>query len=187
MVCIVSIFFLWWNTSIFFTITLKNENVRLNRSLIQTIVDNIDNAKREYLKDNITDKFSSSWFESLDEKGKNEYISSLISVKRQLKDVRPPECKTKSFMKDSLPKASIVIIFCNEHLSFILRTVWSVLDKSADHPETVHEIILGIFLYNNLLFNNIFRELFRNKDLLMIYVLFIQWMILATEITFMEI
>ena len=136
MIYIVSTFFLWQNSTIFFPMTLENWTGFAALPRNQIVIDNIDTAKRDILKDNIT----SSWFESLDAKGKNKYVSSLISVKRRLKDVRKPECKAKIFENGSLPKASIIVIFCNEHLSFVLRTVWSILNNTPRHLR--HEIIL---------------------------------------------
>ena len=84
MICIVSTLFPLQYTSIFFPTTSDNGTGFFDLPKIKTVVDNIDTAKREFLKDNITDNFHSSWFESLNAKGKNEYVSSLISVKRRL-------------------------------------------------------------------------------------------------------
>lgn len=72
----------------------------------------------------------------------NVFISDRISMHRNVPDTRDSACRKLSYSK-SLPTASIIIIFTNEAFSTLLRTVWSVLDKSKDHPETVHEIILG--------------------------------------------
>ena len=72
----------------------------------------------------------------------NVFISDRVSMHRNVPDTRDSACRKLSYSK-SLPSASIIIIFTNEAFSTLLRTVWSVLDKSKDHPETVHEIILG--------------------------------------------
>ena len=72
----------------------------------------------------------------------NVFISDRVSMHRNVPDTRDSACRKLSYSK-SLPTASIVIIFTNEAFSTLLRTVWSVLDKSKGQPETVHEIILG--------------------------------------------
>merc|ERR1719367_2680052 len=71
----------------------------------------------------------------------NVYISDRVSLHRDVPDTRDYACRQLSY-DNKLPSASVVIIFTNEAYSTLLRTIWSVLDKSADHPETVHEIIL---------------------------------------------
>ena len=72
----------------------------------------------------------------------NVYVSDRISLHRDVPDTRDTACQELSYAR-KLPSASVVIIFTNEAFSTLLRTVWSVLDKSRDHPESVHEIILG--------------------------------------------
>ena len=73
----------------------------------------------------------------------NVYISDRVSLHRDVPDTRDSACRQLSYDR-KLPSASVVIIFTNEAYSTLLRTIWSVLDKSADHPETLHEIILGM-------------------------------------------
>ena len=75
----------------------------------------------------------------------NVFISDRISLHRNVPDTRDALCHKLSY-DTSLPNASVVIIFTNEAFSTLVRTVWSVLDKSKDHPETLHEIILGTVL-----------------------------------------
>ncbi|ESN91925.1 hypothetical protein HELRODRAFT_104138 [Helobdella robusta] len=58
---------------------------------------------------------------------------------RRLVDIRHPDCKTKIYPK-KLPKASVIIIFCNEAPSGLLRTVHSVVNRSP--PEYLHEVVL---------------------------------------------
>lgn len=69
----------------------------------------------------------------------NLMASDMISFNRSLKDVRLDGCKSKKYNK-YLPNTSIVIVFHNEAWSTLLRTVWSVINRS---PRTVlKEIIL---------------------------------------------
>ena len=75
----------------------------------------------------------------------NVFISDRISLHRNVPDTRDSLCRKLSY-DTSLPNASVVIIFTNEAFSTLIRTVWSVLDKSKDRPETLHEIILGTVL-----------------------------------------
>jgi len=48
-------------------------------------------------------------------------------------------CQHRQFT-GSLPKASVVICFYNEAWSALLRTVWSVVDRTPSH--LLHEIVL---------------------------------------------
>ena len=69
----------------------------------------------------------------------NKFVSDRISIRRKLPDVRHEECKTLDYDKH-LPRASVILIFCNESLSALMRTVYSVIDQT---PSTLlHEIVL---------------------------------------------
>jgi polypeptide N-acetylgalactosaminyltransferase len=117
----------------------RNELQKLSRP-------ELDMIKREYLKDNVNDDFSMQLYNSMTSKGKNKYVSNLISIRRRLRDVRQPGCLKKLYLPENtsitekLPKASVVIIFCNELLTLILRTVWSILNQTS--RDLLHEIIL---------------------------------------------
>ncbi|OQV25408.1 Polypeptide N-acetylgalactosaminyltransferase 1 [Hypsibius exemplaris] len=69
----------------------------------------------------------------------NIIASDMISLQRSIPDIRDPKCKELQYDVD-LPSASVVIIFHNEAWSSLLRTVWSVLNRSP--PEYLREIIL---------------------------------------------
>ncbi|PIK54078.1 putative polypeptide N-acetylgalactosaminyltransferase 13 [Apostichopus japonicus] len=69
----------------------------------------------------------------------NEYVSDLISVERSLTDIRPSACKDLK-ISNVLPKTSVIICFCEESWSTLLRSVHSVMSRSP--PELLEEIIL---------------------------------------------
>lgn len=69
----------------------------------------------------------------------NLMASDMISLNRSLKDVRLEDCKSKTYPK-LLPKTSIVIVFHNEAWSTLLRTIWSVINRSPKN--LLQEIIL---------------------------------------------
>lgn len=74
-----------------------------------------------------------------DENGYYGLISDKISVNRSIKDLRHPKCRKLRYLKE-LPSVSVIIPFYNDHLSVLLRTVHSVINRS---PENVlSEIIL---------------------------------------------
>ncbi|KAH8385342.1 hypothetical protein KR200_000407 [Drosophila serrata] len=66
-------------------------------------------------------------------------VSDLISVNRSLPDVRPRRCNKVKYQK-KLPNATVVIAFHNEHLSVLLRSIHSLVNRSP--PELLGEIIL---------------------------------------------
>ena len=69
----------------------------------------------------------------------NRVASDRMPLKRTLPDVRHAECKLIDYDKD-LPTASVIIIFNNEILSTLLRTVWSVIRMSP--PQYLKEVVL---------------------------------------------
>ncbi|GLV61253.1 Polypeptide N-Acetylgalactosaminyltransferase 5 [Carabus blaptoides fortunei] len=69
----------------------------------------------------------------------NLMASDIISLNRSLSDVRLDGCKSKAYAK-LLPSTSIVIVFHNEAWSTLLRTVWSVINRSP--RPLLKEIIL---------------------------------------------
>ncbi|KAL1497990.1 hypothetical protein ABEB36_008862 [Hypothenemus hampei] len=69
----------------------------------------------------------------------NLLASDMISLNRSLQDVRLDGCKGKVYPR-LLPTTSIVIVFHNEAWSTLLRTVWSVINRSP--RALLQEIIL---------------------------------------------
>eukprot|EP00049_Salpingoeca_infusionum_P007840 m.126736 g.126736 ORF g.126736 m.126736 type:complete len:473 (-) comp13841_c0_seq3:246-1664(-) len=71
----------------------------------------------------------------------NQWISDRLSLHRRAWDTRDVGCIHKKYYPLSeLPTASVIIIFYNEARSTLLRTVWSVLDRTP--PSLLKEIIL---------------------------------------------
>ncbi|XP_072389962.1 polypeptide N-acetylgalactosaminyltransferase 5 isoform X1 [Diabrotica undecimpunctata] len=69
----------------------------------------------------------------------NLLASDMISLNRSLSDVRLEGCRSKTY-PNLLPTTSIVIVFHNEAWSTLLRTVWSVINRSP--RPLLKEIIL---------------------------------------------
>lgn len=71
----------------------------------------------------------------------NQWISDRLSLHRRAYDTRHVDClKYKYYPLDELPTVSVIIIFYNEARSTLLRTVWSVLDRTP--PSLLKEILL---------------------------------------------
>ncbi|ETE71893.1 Polypeptide N-acetylgalactosaminyltransferase 13 [Ophiophagus hannah] len=69
----------------------------------------------------------------------NLMASDMIAFNRSLPDVRLEGCKTKVYA-DELPTTSVVIVFHNEAWSTLLRTIYSVINRSPHY--LLSEIIL---------------------------------------------
>ncbi|XP_055921703.1 polypeptide N-acetylgalactosaminyltransferase 5 isoform X1 [Eupeodes corollae] len=69
----------------------------------------------------------------------NLLASDMMSLNRSLTDVRHENCK-KKFYPTKLPTTSIVIVFHNEAWTTLLRTVWSVINRSP--RSLLKEVIL---------------------------------------------
>ena len=66
-------------------------------------------------------------------------VSNKISLERSLPDARAEECMFKKYL-EKLPNVSVVIIFHNEVTSVLLRSVYSVINRTPS--ELLHEVIL---------------------------------------------
>ncbi|KAM8716939.1 hypothetical protein ACLKA7_003756 [Drosophila subpalustris] len=83
------------------------------------------------MKDLMKEKFKENQF--------NLLASDMISLNRSLTDVRHENCRHKHYAS-KLPTTSIVIVFHNEAWTTLLRTVWSVINRSP--RSLLKEIIL---------------------------------------------
>lgn len=70
----------------------------------------------------------------------NVYISDRISPNRTLRPVVAKECNDIRYNVDELPNVSVIIIFTNEIFSALVRTVWSVINRTP--KKLLKEIIL---------------------------------------------
>ncbi|XP_050521586.1 N-acetylgalactosaminyltransferase 6-like isoform X2 [Daktulosphaira vitifoliae] len=71
--------------------------------------------------------------------GFNALLSDSISLNRSIPDIRHELCKSKKY-RYKLPTVSVIVPFHNEHFSVLLRTVYSVLNRSP--KSLLGEIIL---------------------------------------------
>ncbi|EDQ84888.1 uncharacterized protein MONBRDRAFT_29734 [Monosiga brevicollis MX1] len=70
----------------------------------------------------------------------NQYISDRVSLHRAIPDTRHEKCQARHYDISSMPTTTVIIPFHNEARTTLLRTVWSVLDRSP--PRLIKEIIL---------------------------------------------
>lgn len=69
----------------------------------------------------------------------NVIASNMMSLQRSLEDMRHPDCYTINY-PTRLPKASVIIVFHNEVWSTLIRTIWSIINRTP--KELLAEIIL---------------------------------------------
>lgn len=77
--------------------------------------------------------------EAFEKTGFYVYVSDKISVNRSIPDRRPVECQELKYLH-KLPSVSVIIIFHNEVMSVLKRTIHSVINRTPS--ELLHEIIL---------------------------------------------
>ena len=73
----------------------------------------------------------------------NLVASDLVPKDRVLPDIRTAECKAKKYPIDSLPTTSIIIVFHNEAWSTLVRTLWSIINR------TPHRLLKQIVLVDD--------------------------------------
>lgn len=72
----------------------------------------------------------------------HKFMSDSLSLDYRRDDVRSDKCKAKheTYPLDQMPKVSVVIVFYNEHLSVLLRSIHSVLNHTP--PRLLQEIFV---------------------------------------------
>lgn len=70
----------------------------------------------------------------------NLMASDRIPLNRTLKDYRIEPCQALKYNPKELPTTSVIIVFHNEAWSVLLRTIWSIINRSP--REVLKEIIL---------------------------------------------
>jgi polypeptide N-acetylgalactosaminyltransferase len=71
--------------------------------------------------------------------GFNALLSDKISLNRSIPDIRHKDCHKKKYLRE-LPNVSVIFPFFNEHWSTLLRSIYSILNRSP--PHLLKEIIL---------------------------------------------
>ncbi|CAK0881539.1 unnamed protein product [Prorocentrum cordatum] len=72
----------------------------------------------------------------------HKFMSDSLSLDIVRDDFRSPACRAKheTYPFDQMPKVSVVIVFYNEHLSVLLRSIHSVLNRTP--PRLLEEIFV---------------------------------------------
>lgn len=70
----------------------------------------------------------------------NVYISDRISPNRTLHSVVAKECNDIKYNVEELPNVTVIIIFTNEIFSALVRTIWSVINRTP--RKLLREVIL---------------------------------------------
>ncbi|XP_070614246.1 polypeptide N-acetylgalactosaminyltransferase-like 6 [Erythrolamprus reginae] len=73
------------------------------------------------------------------ENGFNIFVSNNIALERSLPDIRHPNCKDKVYL-EKLPNTSIIIPFHNEGWTSLLRTIYSIINRTPN--SLIAEIII---------------------------------------------
>uniref|UniRef100_A0A914BYD2 Polypeptide N-acetylgalactosaminyltransferase n=1 Tax=Acrobeloides nanus TaxID=290746 RepID=A0A914BYD2_9BILA len=71
--------------------------------------------------------------------GYDAYVSDQIALNRSIKDIRHKGCRDIKYI-EKLPSVAVIFPFHNEHNSTLLRSVYSVINRSP--PGVVKEVIL---------------------------------------------
>lgn len=122
-----------------FVLPLSDEILELQQRLNLTNPGHLGAAV--VLPDNLPDDIQLKVNESYDNFKFNEFVSQLIPLDRELPDYRQDACKAaaNTYSAD-LPKVSIVLAFYNEPFTMLMRTVYSILNRSPS--ELIEEILL---------------------------------------------
>ena len=70
----------------------------------------------------------------------NQNLSDILPLNRNIPDSRPNICKENAYMDNLLPNTSVIFVFYNEHLSTLIRSIITILERTSN--KLLHEIIL---------------------------------------------
>lgn len=90
-------------------------------------------------KEHLDDSEKSEADKLFNRNGFNAFLSDKISLNRTVPDIRHKDCQKKRYLSE-LPTASIIIPCYNEHWSTLLRTAYSVINRSP--KELLVEVII---------------------------------------------
>lgn len=119
----------WWNGLVLWIYIVEKKKHFIRNSITHNVGtgvkiadDRMDLMKKMYRAENF-----------------NVMASNMMSLQRSLDDMRHPDCKTINYPA-RLPKASIIIVFHNEVWSTLIRTIWSIINRTP--KQLLEEIIL---------------------------------------------
>lgn len=125
-----------FNTAKYYPPTDLNEWTESAPIVIQPLIPGNGDYGEEFTRIDASDTEMNKLYE---ENNFNLMATETMSLYRGLQDYRCDECIRIVYPK-RLPKASIIINFHNEPWSLILRTIWSIINRSP--RELIEEIIL---------------------------------------------
>jgi hypothetical protein len=156
-ICLILVVFIWFWLILF--INIYNELNEKNEIIIELKLNQINNDIKKSIHSGNSNRYLPGEYgkatninvKSLNSEEKlkydtgwknyefNQYLSDMISVHRNLPDIRDEKCKLIKWYAP-LPQTSVIIIFYNEAFSVLLRNVHSILDRT--NSEYLKEIIL---------------------------------------------
>lgn len=125
-----------FNTAKYYPPSVLKEWTESAPIIIQPLVPGNGDYGEEFTRIDASD---SEMMKLYEENNYNLMATEMMSIYRGLRDYRCDECTSLVYPK-WLPKASIIINFHNEPWSLILRTIWSIINRSP--RELIDEIIL---------------------------------------------
>uniref|UniRef100_A0A8C5PYR2 polypeptide N-acetylgalactosaminyltransferase n=1 Tax=Leptobrachium leishanense TaxID=445787 RepID=A0A8C5PYR2_9ANUR len=121
-------------------IVAKNVGMHKVFALDRTMAPRDPNAPGQYGRTVVVPKDKAQEAERRWKEGNfNVYLSDIIPLDRAIEDTRPKGC-SEQLVHDDLPTTSVIICFVDEVWSTLVRSVFSVLNRSPDH--LIKEIIL---------------------------------------------
>ena len=73
--------------------------------------------------------------------GFNQFVSDRVPLRRRAADTRDAKCMSEKYPPlNHMPSTSVIVVFFNEAKSTLLRTAWSIVDRTP--PSLLTEIIL---------------------------------------------